>query len=986
MPFLDILDVISSWTTTYSAKPWTFFSPRSHYAVKRSSPPPGHGDVCIQDILKAKAAARRGTVFFYPRGNTCTPTELSYRELYTRACDYSKVLRRLPTFKEGHPVLLHLDEHRETILWFWAILIANGVPVLSSPFSNVDEHRHRHIQGLSNLLESPICITASRLLHLFDGLHNFDLHTTEFLDDQVASAHAYTNERPTKWQGGQSLAILMLTSGSTGNAKAVRITHRQILAAIAGKASVRPLPPDKPFLNWIGLDHVASLVEMHIQALWLGVDQIHVHAADVVSAPQTFLDLLSRHRVSRTFAPNFFLGRLVSTAPEHEENKKKPWDLSSLTVVASGGEANDVKTAVAASALFERYGARRNVITPGFGMTETCAGAIYNMACPDYDLRNGDRAVASVGKCMKGIEMRIMVGSKQAATDEPGDLEVRGDVVFDGYYRNEKATADAFPSPGGWFRTGDQACIDKRGNLCLIGRASEVVNINGVKVVAADLDSLLEQTLGHRMARFVVFPSRAAHTEQITVCYVPPSWPHSVEEMAEIDDLAARVCITSASARPLVFSLRESSLPLLPTSTLGKISRAKMQSLFEAGVFSEDVALHGGALNAYIQEKQADLSLESVTEAEAGLIADFAQTLNIDSRKIGPETRVFELGFTSMDLIRLKHRIDSRLGTTMPVITLMKNPTARSLANALGLNHSDGPQTTAVAEYDPVVTFKPNGTKTPLWLIHPGVGEVLVFVGLAEHLADDDRPIYALRARGFETGQTRFGSISEAVDTYVQAVRRRQPHGPYALAGYSYGTMLAFEVAKRLDALEGGVGSAVGFLGSFNLPPHIKSRMRQLSWNMCLLHLTQFLGLTTEAFVDGIHDEGDRGAYRGAARGEALEIVLRAADGSRMAELGLEGGALARWADVAFGLQSMAANYDPDGQVAGIDVFHAVPLKVAAASREEWVGEHLSKWSDFARSEPRLHAVGGAHYTMIGPAHVVGFAAKLKGALAARGI
>ncbi|KAH6845705.1 hypothetical protein B0I37DRAFT_191104 [Chaetomium sp. MPI-CAGE-AT-0009] len=993
MPLLDILDFISSWATT-SVKPWSFYSPRSHFLVKRSPPTPQQAhDVCIQDILKAKATSGRGTVFFYPRGNTSIPTGLSYQELHTCAYDYSRVLRSLPTFKEGRPILLHLDEHRDTILWFWAVLLANGVPVLSSPFSNVDEHRHRHTQGLSNLLESPICITTGRLLHLFDGPHSFDLRTIESLD-QVASSHTHhatDSQPPRKWKGGQTLAILMLTSGSTGNAKAVRITHRQILAAIAGKASVRPLPPDKPFLNWIGLDHVASLVEMHIQALWLGVDQIHVHAADVVASPSTFLDLLSRHRVSRTFAPNFFLGRLVSTAPEPDEDGNgKAWDLSSLTVVASGGEANDVKTAAAGAALFERYGARRNVITPGFGMTETCAGAIYNMACPDYDLQRGDRAVTSVGKCMKGIEMRVVVGSRLAAAEEAGELEVRGDVVFDGYYRNEKATADAFPSPGGWFRTGDQACIDKGGNLCLIGRASEVVNINGVKVVAADLDSLLEQTLGHRVARFVVFPSRAAHTEQITICYVPPRWPHAAEDMAEIDDLAARVCIASASARPLVFSLRESSLPLLPTSTLGKISRAKMQSLFEAGVFGEDVTLHGQTLDAYMQQKQLGMSMESITEGEADLIADFAQTLSIDSRRIGPDTRVFELGFTSMDLIRLKHRIDTRLGITMPVITLMKNPTARSLANALGLNRSGGPSTaddqaTAAAEYDPVVTFKPNGTKPPLWLVHPGVGEVLVFVGLAEHLADDDRPIYALRARGFEPGQTRFGSIAEAVDTYVEAVRRRQPRGPYALAGYSYGTMLAFEMAKRLDALEGG-GSAVGFLGSFNLPPHIKSRMRQLSWNMCLLHLTQFLGLTTEAFVDGIHDEGDRGAYRGAARGEALALVLRAADGSRMAELGLEGQALARWADVAFGLQSMAADYDPDGKVDGIDVFHAVPLKVAAASREEWVAEHLSKWRDFARSEPRLHAVGGAHYTMIGPRHVVGFAVELKAALAARGM
>lgn len=58
-------------------------------------------------------------------------------------------------------------------------------------------------------------------------------------------------------------AILMFTSGSTGDAKAVRITHKQVLAAIARKASVRQLPLNRSFLNWIGLDHIASLVEIH---------------------------------------------------------------------------------------------------------------------------------------------------------------------------------------------------------------------------------------------------------------------------------------------------------------------------------------------------------------------------------------------------------------------------------------------------------------------------------------------------------------------------------------------------------------------------------------------------------------------------------------------------------------------------------------------------------------------------------------------------
>lgn len=959
---------------------------------------------CLQNILKAKATSGRGGIIYYSLGNTCECKRISYMDLYTQASIYSQILRSLGPFRDGHPVLLHLDEQWDTIVWFWAILLANGVPVLSTSFSNIDDHRIKHIQALSNLFQSPICITRNTLLNLFDGANTLlQLYTIETLCHNAAQPN---RDQPTPepsltrgphspnpdcidYQEYRDVAMIMLTSGSTGNAKAVPLTHKQVLAAISGKASVRPLHRDRSFLNWISLDHVASLVEIHIQALWLGVDQIHVNTADIVSSPKSFLDLLSIHRVCRTFAPNFFLARLVSTVSLEPTRAidADTWDLSNLQVVASGGEANDIKTCVTASLLFERYGACRNAITPGFGMTETCAGSIFNLNCPDYEVESGGN-MACLGKCMNGIEMRITVGSRLAAPGEPGDLEVQGDVVFKGYYHNPKATADAFPSRDGWFRTGDEAYLDSNGNLCLVGRAKEVININGLKIIATDINSLLEKAIGRLVARFVVFPSRAAHTEQITICYVPLEWPHVAEDMAHIEDLASKACIASASAHPFVFSLRGSSLPQLPTSALGKISRSKMTCLFEAGKFEEDITSHKRKLAVCRREiKHSVQSLSVGTKAESFLIVDFAKTLGVAHDNIGPETQVFELGCTSMDLIRLKHRIYTRLGITVPIITIMKNPTARLLAAALNLEHgSEEPLARPedpVVDYDPLVVFRPHGTKTPLWLIHPGVGEVLVFVGLAQHLADDDRPIYALRARGFEPGQARFSSITETVSTYVQSIKQKQPQGPYALAGYSYGAMLAFEVAKRLDALEEGMrGGSVHFLGSFNLPPHIKSRMRELNWNMCLLHLAQFLGLVSEEVVDDIWKAG----FSAISCSDALTKVTHAADGMRMKELGLKDAALSRWADVAYGLQSMAMDYNPSGQVKNIDVFHAIPLKGVAASRKEWVSEHLSKWQNFCSTRPRLHAVEGAHYTMIGPEYVGGFAARLKEALKARGV
>jgi thioesterase domain-containing protein len=237
--------------------------------------------------------------------------------------------------------------------------------------------------------------------------------------------------------------------------------------------------------------------------------------------------------------------------------------------------------------------------------------------------------------------------------------------------------------------------------------------------------------------------------------------------------------------------------------------------------------------------------------------------------------------------------------------------------------------------------------------------------------------VYALRARGFGEGQTVFSDINDAVSTYHAAIKERQPRGPYAIAGYSYGSMLAFEIAKRLEA----AGDEVRFLGSFNLPPHIKARMRQLGWIQCLLHLAFFLSLIPEsASADMAAPLAD------VPRDLAVDRVLAASNQDRLAELSLAPHALARWVDVAFSLQSAACDYEPSGGVGVMDVFFAVPLAAVASSKQEWREGPLSKWADFVRAEVRFHDVAGAHYTMIDSEHVQGFQVTLRNALAARGL
>lgn len=159
--------------------------------------------------------------------------------------------------------------------------------------------------------------------------------------------------------------------------------------------------------------------------------------------------------------------------------------------------------------------------------------------------------------------------------------------------------------------------------------------------------------------------------------------------------------------------------------------------------------------------------------------------------------------------------------------------------------------------------------------------------------------------------------------------------------------------------------------------------MRQLDYQECLLHLSYFLGLMTEERARQLSVDLKS---QNATHEEALASVLAEADQARLAELALTPEGLTKWACLAYALQSMAVDYDPSGSIAGIDIFYCNPLAVAAASKAQWRSEHLSRWEEFSREEPRFHDVGGAHYTMLGPEHVLGFQKTLRRALEARGI
>ena len=926
----------------------------------------------VQSILDIAAERHGGRCLAaYPKDDVAelaSSRRLSYRELRDRARSNAALLNQTLNFKKSRLVLLHFADHFDNIIWFWSVVCADCIPVMSTPFTDNIKQRQKHIQHLHSLLEDSPCITSSTSLGEFSGQ---DLLRPVVVEDLLQESSSEKSHRYGSTSAVTDPAILMLTSGSSGNSKAVCLSHEQIFAAIKGKASVVKLDTRNAFLNWVGLDHVAGLIEIHLQAMYLGMDQVHVPAATVITNPSSFLNLVSRHRVSRSFAPNFYLAKLRQSIESNDPRIGKDLDLSCLSYLASGGEPNHTEMCSAvASLLHHKYGAPKNAVIPGFGMTETCAGAIFNTNFPAYDTRNGFE-FASVGKCMPGIHMRITRAGATtlALSGEPGDLEVSGSVLFTKYYNNALATDDAFTADG-WFKTGDQGIIDSAGYLRLIGRSKEVININGVKFLPHELETAIDDAsiAGAEPSYTVCFShlTKESTTERILVFYLPTYLPEDNTARVQTLDAIVSIIMLQTRTRPYVLPLDRQALQ---KTTLGKISRAKIKIAFEKG----DYAMHQQTDCESIQLYKKTRSLTRAgpsSELERLLVREFCEILDLDAEDIDTESSILGMGATSVDLIRLKRDIEKQLSPAkeIPMTALLTNPTIRALAKSIEI--PDRP-----TEYNPVVKMQHQGVRTPLWLVHPGVGEVLVFINLAKHITD--RPVFALRARGFNVGEKSFENIQEAVTTYHAAVKKTQPIGPYAIAGYSYGTMLAFETAKVLEAN----GDEVRFLGSFNLPPHIKDRMSQLIWQECLLHLSYFLDIITETTASELS-----APLRSLNKQEALAKVIEIANPSRMAELSLTSNALYNWANLAFALQGIAKEYEPTGIVAVMDVFYAVPLAAVAQSKEEWVRGPLSKWRDFVKEAPRYHEVDGAHYTMISSENVQRFAKRLRSVLQARNL
>lgn len=361
-----------------------------------------------------------------------------------------------------------------------------------------------------------------------------------------------------------------------------------------------------------------------------------------------------------------------------------------------------------------------------------------------------------------------------------GELYIGGDGLALGYLNRPELTAEKFvtdPFRGGnarMFRTGDLVRYRADGNIECLGRADYQVKIRGYRIELGEIETALKEHPEINQA--VVVAREDKPGDKRLVAYYTTSHIGEVE----LDALSPEKLRKHLSAIlpeymvPAAYVHLE-SLPLTPN---GKLDRRAMPP-------------PGDEANATRQYEPPEGAIE------AKLAAIWADVLKLN--RVGRHDNFFELGGNSFQAVRVLVKIRATFPEYQPSLTvLMKAQTVERLACTL-LDRQ--------ADRTCLVTVRAGSGRAPFFCVHGAGGNVVSMRSLAMALPPE-QPFYSFQARGLDGYSAPFSSVEETAECYVNQIRRVQPHGPYFLGGWSYGGLVAFEMAHRLES----IGESVGIL------------------------------------------------------------------------------------------------------------------------------------------------------------------------------
>jgi fatty-acyl-CoA synthase len=380
-------------------------------------------------------------------------------------------------------------------------------------------------------------------------------------------------------------ALLQLTSGSSAEPKAVRITHGNLYANMTAMVQVAALDPAHDVMvSWLPLFHDMGMVGFLTIPMALGLELVKVTPADFISHPLLWADLISRHRGTITAAPNFGYALLARRLANTDEQ----FDLSSLRFALNGAEPIEPAAVRAFLAAGARFGLPATCMVCAYGMAEATLGVSFaplgvGMQVDSVDadaLETQRRAVVAgadgphvrafprLGPPLPGMQVRVVADDgRQVGERVVGRLQVRGTSVTREYLTTTgpRATQDA----DGWLDTGDEGYLVE-GDVVVCGRRKDVIVMGGRNIYPIDIERAAGRVEGVRPGNVAAVRLDAGERRE--------SFAVAVESTRAGDAEAERMLRKEVAARVVdAVGLRPGAVVVLPPAALPKTPSGKLR-------------------------------------------------------------------------------------------------------------------------------------------------------------------------------------------------------------------------------------------------------------------------------------------------------------------------------------------------------------------------------------------------------------------------
>lgn len=389
------------------------------------------------------------------------------------------------------------------------------------------------------------------------------------------------------------VALMQLTSGSTGSPKAVQISHRNFVANAEAMIIGCNFDVDADVIvSWLPCFHDMGMTGYLTVPMYYGAELVKITPMDFLRDTLLWAKLIDKYKGTMTAAPNFaynlFAKRLRRQATPGE------YDLSSLRWALSGAEQVDPLDVEDLCEAGAPFGLRPEAIIPAYGMAETtvavsfseCDGgmvidevdadllAVLHRAVPAS--KGHTRRLVSLGQPLTGLEVRIIDedGSVLSARGV-GVIEVRGEPVTKGY--TTEAGFISAQDERGWYDTGDLGYLTETGNVVVCGRLKDVIIMAGKNIYPTDIERAACRVAGVRPGCSVAVRLDAGHSRETFAVAVESKEFEDLAEVRRIEHQVAHEVFAEVDVRPRnVVVLQPGMIPKTPS---GKLRRAHALAL-----------------------------------------------------------------------------------------------------------------------------------------------------------------------------------------------------------------------------------------------------------------------------------------------------------------------------------------------------------------------------------------------------------------------